>query len=103
MARKRTTPVQPTGKEPRADGRKKFQMYLPAALIKQLHHLAVDEERDIGSLAEPKMRELVGKRYQPHRRGDGEPADSPAVRLAPPPEQADRPDAETEAEADDAA
>ncbi len=69
----------------RADGRRKCTLYLPAELIRQLKHLAVDEDKDLGQLAAPKLRELVGQRYQvhpPRGRPDGAPADGP--RLAAP-------------------
>lgn len=69
----------------RPDGRKKLTVYLAAELIRQLKHLAIDEDRDLGDLVAPKLRELVGQRYQVHRRAEPAPAPPADPAAAPEP------------------
>lgn len=69
----------------RADGRRKVTMYLPVELARQLRHLAIDSETDIGALAAPALRTLVGQRYQVHRRAEPAPAPPADPAAAPEP------------------
>ena len=66
-------------RRPRGEERRKITMWLPADLIRQLKHLAVDEGADLGRLAAPALKALVGQRYKPQGRRDVE--DGAAPRL----------------------
>lgn len=57
-------------RRPRGEERRKITMWLPAELIRQLKHLAVDEGADLGRLAAPALKVLVGQRYKAQGRRD---------------------------------
>jgi hypothetical protein len=55
------------GKERESEGRKTYGLRLDQALVRQVKHLGVDEDKAVNDLVEEALRDLL-KKYQGKRR-----------------------------------